>query len=53
MYLVPPSASAVQIKPSPALNLALVLSLLLVLGIGLYPKLIIDWVSTALAFPSP
>lgn len=53
MYLVPPCASAVKIKPSPALNLALILSLLLVLGIGLYPKLIINFVSTALAFPLP
>lgn len=53
MYLVPPCASAVQIKPSPALNLAIILSLLLVLAIGLYPKPVIDWVSTALAFPTP
>lgn len=53
MYLVPPCASAIQIKPSPALNLAIILSLLLVLAIGLYPKPVIDWVSTALAFPTP
>ncbi|MEK6563484.1 MAG: NADH-quinone oxidoreductase subunit N [Candidatus Omnitrophota bacterium] len=53
MYLSPASSSAVKIKPSPALNLALVLSLLLVLAIGLYPKPVIDWVSAALAFPSP
>ena len=53
MYLLPSSASAVRIKPSLALNLALVLSLLLVLAMGLYPKPVIDWVSTALAFPAP
>ena len=53
MYLLPASSSAVKIKPSPALNLALVLSLFLVLAIGLYPKPVIDWVSAALAFPSP
>lgn len=48
MYLVPPSEN-IKIKVSPSLNLALILSLIFVLIIGLYPKPFIDFAQAALA----
>ncbi len=48
MYLVCPSEK-IEIKVQPFLGIALIVSLILVLGIGLYPKPAIDFVAAALA----
>ena len=52
MYLVRPLEAA-SIKPSLALNFALVLTAIFTLGIGLYPKPFIDFVTAALPILVP
>lgn len=52
MYLLPAQTRA-QIKPSPSLNLALVVTLIFILAFGLYPKPLIDFATNSLSLFTP